>query len=1203
MPESTSELSRMKPGAPQHSQRGFALVIALGLMAFILLLMLSLSTFIQVELRSAATQKEMLLARQNALLALHIGLGELQRHAGPDQRVTASASLLERVADPATFERLPHSRWIGAWNSDADLLDRRNTLSPDSPEIWLVSAPVDAEGNRLGPLEDYTGPEIILLEPRAPAAADPDALGTLQVRVPLLPIETNPGEPTGGFAWWADDEGLKARVNLPKSSESAAAPRSASLRYQAPDGPDFSFPFPQVNWASEAARLYRERSISFSQFEGLLAPSLNIDAASPHLTLWSRGVHSDVAKGGLKQDLSTAFEMPLDDFHEAHPLSRGWVYDETMTPDLLDYPVNMVFHELVNPDNPNAGVAAAPTWQLLRNHYRLYKATDPDHPVFGTPGGLRNADTDPVLPARVASPGHRAPAGRLHSHLTFNLRWDGWDPGRHRNLAPPDRTYIASPTIAPVLSRLQRILSVHAVEVPPDEEEVGPRHVLHVHLDTAYRFWNPYNIPLEVDQLSGHFNFIGWGGHILLENPDPTIGNRGWSGSLSSLERTTTDLKRQAFLFASPRLRSGPSEAPIRFEPGEVITYANFVGHILNWAVHEPGLNLETGNGMFFGYFPNPADQNEHEKPMPFYIRPGDTITVGFNYPLSAETLFFPSLRVNGTNVDTNWISVKLRPTFMEGLTLSDEEWDRYLANRSFSRTWTYEEFIDELVVPKGDPNVPFKQVMAQFDMNLVTEEEPFPVMVGGQTNLRALRADLPPGGDDYPGLPNISTYRLSLREQFTWDDLDLVPIDGRRGFYGPSANPHGRTQIPYYEIPTAPLLSIAALQHLDVGFLANHASHAIGNSLPSPLIRRDAAFEYSRFRGGGNSHFDLSYLLNEALFDRYFFSGLAPKTDAPSPLTLPEVLDQALDGKGLLNPRHKMIKGPFSDDAIRAQLINDAGLPTPEAFLRIAALLMNEGAFNINSTSPEAWAAVLSSTLGTPLTTATLEGGTLTWEEDGRVAFPGITVPAGQSDSAWEGFRTFERQHILDLANAIVSEVKRRGPFKSVADFVNRRLDLEEDGLGGVLHAAIDHAGLNEIDPALQSRRVTEEHTDDVHSRFPHESHRHQPIAFSAPHHLTQADVLTAIGPALSARSDTFRIRFYGETRSLAGNTPTRAWGEAVVQRIPDYVDANANVAYTPTDPDQAAYYDLPELNAINQQFGRRFVIVDIRWLASEEI
>ena len=92
---------------PQKSvknQKGFALVISLSLMAFMLLLVLSLSTLVQVESRSASISRDHLVARLNAQLGAMIALGDLQRYTGPDQRVTARADIL---LNPITGQRGP----------------------------------------------------------------------------------------------------------------------------------------------------------------------------------------------------------------------------------------------------------------------------------------------------------------------------------------------------------------------------------------------------------------------------------------------------------------------------------------------------------------------------------------------------------------------------------------------------------------------------------------------------------------------------------------------------------------------------------------------------------------------------------------------------------------------------------------------------------------------------------------------------------------------------------------------------------------------------------------------------------------------------------------------------------------------------------------------------------------------------------------
>ena len=64
-------------------------------MAFVLLLVLSISTFVSVESRSSAAQVELMRARQTAIMALAVAVGELQEHAGQDRRVSAPAEIMQ----------------------------------------------------------------------------------------------------------------------------------------------------------------------------------------------------------------------------------------------------------------------------------------------------------------------------------------------------------------------------------------------------------------------------------------------------------------------------------------------------------------------------------------------------------------------------------------------------------------------------------------------------------------------------------------------------------------------------------------------------------------------------------------------------------------------------------------------------------------------------------------------------------------------------------------------------------------------------------------------------------------------------------------------------------------------------------------------------------------------------------------------------
>ena len=62
-------------------QSGFVLVVALSMMAFVLMLLVSITLLIQVETTNASRALDQLRARENARLGLMVGLGKLQKFA------------------------------------------------------------------------------------------------------------------------------------------------------------------------------------------------------------------------------------------------------------------------------------------------------------------------------------------------------------------------------------------------------------------------------------------------------------------------------------------------------------------------------------------------------------------------------------------------------------------------------------------------------------------------------------------------------------------------------------------------------------------------------------------------------------------------------------------------------------------------------------------------------------------------------------------------------------------------------------------------------------------------------------------------------------------------------------------------------------------------------------------------------------------
>ena len=83
---------------PKNSKKGFALVLALSLMSLVFLLVVSLVSLVSTDLNLSELRKQKVLAQTNARMGMMVALGEIQKHLGPDTRISATADILdERV--------------------------------------------------------------------------------------------------------------------------------------------------------------------------------------------------------------------------------------------------------------------------------------------------------------------------------------------------------------------------------------------------------------------------------------------------------------------------------------------------------------------------------------------------------------------------------------------------------------------------------------------------------------------------------------------------------------------------------------------------------------------------------------------------------------------------------------------------------------------------------------------------------------------------------------------------------------------------------------------------------------------------------------------------------------------------------------------------------------------------------------------------
>jgi hypothetical protein len=331
------------------------------------------------------------------------------------------------------------------------------------------------------------------------------------------------------------------------------------------------------------------------------------------------------------------------------------------------------------------------------------------------------------------------------------------------------------------------------------------------------------------------------------------------------------------------------------------------------------------------------------------------------------------------------------------------------------------------------------------------------------------------------------------------------------------------------FDLPRQELVSVGELQHFSAFAAAavNHPAFGLGHS----------------WGGASGVTVDNSY------FDDAFFSGvpLSPDSTWDTSMLLPNTwLEIARD---IGNP-----------PTTKAELITMGADPSSDR--HTASKFLVRGAFNVNSTSVDAWRSLV---LGNSLGTWTYRGNGSDATDD-RLTRALFRLPQsaenigadintgvpGRTSSWRQGVRQLAATHVEGIASSIASQIQSRAtPFRSVAEFVG----------SGVVQTAIDATTANSATTARL-----------------------------APGYLSQAEFFTAWAPFIQARSDTFTIRAYGETVNplLDPTHPdyvaSRAWCEATVQRVPTLVEPG-------------------DITANATGFGRRFVITSFRWLSPDDI
>ncbi|QJE95149.1 hypothetical protein [Luteolibacter luteus] len=1136
--------------------RGFALVISLSLMVLLTVLAVGLLTLSSVSLRSSSTEDAQAEAYGNARLAVLMALGQLQKNAGDDRRVTADASVSDQAAQPNLVGA--YTSWTHNFVSQPDKTISGvvyTTQKDTSFRTWLVSSP-----------------DPIAITDRKWAEKGADAnwikLFTLDqngFNLAAPPIDTG----TGSLAWAVTQENTKAKVNVGGPDSLADLPNNAVLQAQ---------PRPSLEGAEALKQpdgQWNERSgkvISMNQIRldgDLMSDETKLPSVGKSYTVHSEGLLTDTVNGGLKVDLNLGFELSDNQFAQSklddvpNPFRGSKAKAGFAVPNSFKSQMPL-FRPLASMDNPIVTAiipydvasvserfygAAVPTFDHLRSYYRIA------HGMYGS----------------AASP---TVAERAIDHAAATLtNAAGTKPSPSRSV----RGIRSVTGIKPVLNRMVYLLSA-AVGF-----DGKPRLVM----TPIISLWNPYNTALEIEGAVA-YPWIDVPFQVKWTFTKGTTTNvkEAAMSQIMGKQFQSVGHGRQINPYFLCQLTEGGGNAtttPIRFEPGEVRVFAPANPDVPVPFVRDNKLDTKVVRMRPV----NDANQFTTKGGLQVPMNPG-----GFDYVMTSGETAQVEVRESSTGSyhffmtleDATRIKTAVDENAQGGQATGDVQMLNFVstANKVISPNISLTELQAGKAVPFG--------VLESFHRTAIDN-------VGGQavadlvytTNPRnpSITHLLAPG--NFKAAPH---YQTTLRAVTSFNGAVQTTGDGRNSFWGNSHTASGKSVLPFFDLPRQPMLSLANFQNADLAPSPYAPANQFANSWASAWLGRNRAATRIQPSGVQSSVpvYDVCFLTNEALWDGYFFSGAAPELSpgtrpniatawdnpvARESRSLKSVVENFVEdpmNKPLANPRMRLYLG----GAQAEQLADD--LLEPSGCVKIAGHLMVDGAFNVNSTDVDAWTALLSGMRGQKFDLDS--GGS---SPSSETAFPRFRNPSKGADGNWNGFRTLSDGQIRELAQNIVDQVRLRGPFLSLSEFINRRIETSDLGRSGAIQSAIDKAGFN-----TGAKQATFQTVN-----YPAEARTHivNDTGVGIPGYLTQADVLQSLAPVITCRSDTFTIRGYGEAKDKDGKVLARAWCEAVVQRVPDFLD--------PNDP---SYSAIADLSPVNQNFGRRFEIVSFRQIPRPE-
>ena len=1280
---------------PPRHRRGFALVVTLSLLVLLTVVAVGLLTMSSSTTRASNSEQTQAAARTNAKIGLMLALSELQKAAGPDQRITAQADIFSTISPTVspnptvpTSLNAPstgHSRWLGIWDTSA--------YSPATPTTktfvrWLVSSnesaavttPPTAVTNLLTASTAATTTPVATADVEIFKGVDANgtAVPANSVKVPKVQIRPAAStDPKHYYAYWVEDEGVKADLGWKESDASNTAERQQAARLSAAPGVDYGvfngpftsqvvYPITKNPSTTNPWIANIDKALSPADMPLLMSASSNqsnwLKSIRHDVTLGSRGVMCDVKKGGLRRDLSLAFEMDgtaespsTTNFNTQNgefvgngdslsapanltsstpsssippPRPKGWPagvserflwrdYNGSGTPFSSSITAGACN---VNrwPGGTYTRVLRGPNWWALRDYANLYKR------LSGTNG-------DYTLAARSYFPNRSSEGGKAlsdyHSGFYEAQTWDA-EIGTTDNSPPNSIRYYyyrpARTNYAPVnlgTSVLVSMLAKNVTGTAPNQTAT-----LAIALDPLFYLWNPYNRKISCENIAVVLG-ASLPGRVAFDVVKTDGTKRSYDMALGTLLANNganavnigAAFSKLIFLI----------KGPIVLNPGEVVIASPIASGSVGTGEAVLGYATDNSSGIIMTKCDNKSPYG------PITVNTSDQVSFSFlaldngnfgtllnadgsvnNSPYQQGTMrhemdtylpkgtVTPSSLVSNTNLLGDQTQHNLQvlwafnpANFVEDLYVSPAGASSNTTSSTKVRTETVSNLVDTKVIfgahsmlikpasPGGLGTPKPHEMFARFNPAPMLMQRDYyarcnPNQIYRHVTAPATANVLSDGGINFSGA-------------------------AKNTFWGLSYSSTGSTSLPVSNIPSSPLFSLASFADANLSVMCTDPFHAVGNSWSSPLVSPSSAYGATGGSNGGLGQ-DYSWLINDALFDRYYLSGMAPAFTIGSggyAVTPTGSISATLTNffsanypSALANPvlRPYLPPGEAAASVVSALAANDG-------HKKMGAYSLIDGAFNVNSTSVSAWTAFLRASRNLAITYA--QGGGS--DSASGSPFPGSSSPSAPGSGSdpkpqWSGFSRLTDTQISALASSIVVQVKLRGPFMSLSDFINHQMGtvVATKSYTGALQAALDlQAGVGSINAINTASRSAAGGTAPIYTNSSFSSPptlgTGTKVTTGIPGDITQANLLQSIAPRLSARSDTFRIRSYGEVRSSDGLTIlSQATCETIVQRVPEYVDS----ANYPWDEGAA-------LSATNQKYGRRFRIVQTRWLTPNEL